>query len=60
LPPEEDDEQWMVDDNFEVFSHGWKGDGSGMGADADANANGQAGGMQGFPAVQGRSSGTSG
>jgi hypothetical protein len=33
LRPESEDLQWLVDDNFEVFSHGWKGDGSGMGAD---------------------------
>ncbi|KAG9206881.1 hypothetical protein G6514_000171 [Epicoccum nigrum] len=34
LRPESEDLQWLVDDNFEVFSHGWKGDGSGAGADA--------------------------
>ncbi|KAF1959579.1 hypothetical protein CC80DRAFT_489702 [Byssothecium circinans] len=34
LRPESEDLQWLVDDNFEVFSHGWKGDGSGVGADA--------------------------
>ncbi|KAF2133229.1 hypothetical protein P153DRAFT_381668 [Dothidotthia symphoricarpi CBS 119687] len=33
LRPESEDLNWLVDDNFEVFSHGWKGDGSGMGAD---------------------------
>ncbi|KAH6616751.1 hypothetical protein C7974DRAFT_51494 [Boeremia exigua] len=33
LRPESEDLQWLVDDNFEVFSHGWKGDGSGLGAD---------------------------
>lgn len=33
LRPESEDLQWLVDDNFEVFSHGWKGDGSGIGAD---------------------------
>lgn len=33
LRPESEDLQWLVDDNFEVFSHGWKGDGSGVGAD---------------------------
>ncbi|KAF9739994.1 transferase family III-like protein [Paraphaeosphaeria minitans] len=33
LRPESEDLQWLVDDNFEVFSHGWKGDGTGMGAD---------------------------
>lgn len=33
LPPESEDLNWLVDDNFEVFSHGWKGDGSGLGAD---------------------------
>lgn len=34
LRPESEDLQWLVDDNFEVFSHGWKGDGTGLGADA--------------------------
>jgi hypothetical protein len=33
LRPESEDLQWLVDDNFEVFSHGWKGDGTGLGAD---------------------------
>jgi hypothetical protein len=33
LRPEAEDLNWLVDDNFEVFSHGWKGDGTGMGAD---------------------------
>ena len=33
LRPESEDLQWLVDDNFEVFSHSWKGDGSGIGAD---------------------------
>lgn len=33
LRPEPEDLQWLVDDNFEVFSHSWKGDGSGIGAD---------------------------
>jgi hypothetical protein len=33
LRPESEDLNWLVDDNFEVFSHGWKGDGTGMGAD---------------------------
>lgn len=33
LRPESEDLQWLVDDNFEVFSHAWKGDGSGLGAD---------------------------
>ncbi|KAF2644657.1 CoA-transferase family III [Massarina eburnea CBS 473.64] len=41
LRPESEDLQWLVDDNFEVFSHGWKGDGSGVGAD------GTLGGMEG-------------
>ncbi|KAF2000030.1 hypothetical protein P154DRAFT_435635 [Amniculicola lignicola CBS 123094] len=36
LRPESEDLQWLVDDNFEVFSHGWKGDGTGVGADAAA------------------------
>lgn len=25
LPPESEDLPWLVDDNFEVFSHSWKG-----------------------------------
>jgi hypothetical protein len=33
LRPESEELNWLVDDNFEVFSHGWKGDGSGVGAD---------------------------
>jgi hypothetical protein len=33
MRPESEDLEWMVDDNFEVFSHGWKGDGTGVGAD---------------------------
>lgn len=33
MRPESEDLNWLVDDNFEVFSHGWKGDGSGLGAD---------------------------
>ncbi|KAF1837333.1 hypothetical protein BDW02DRAFT_162097 [Decorospora gaudefroyi] len=33
LPPESEDLNWLIDNNFEVFSHGWKGDGTGMGAD---------------------------
>lgn len=33
LRPESEDLQWLVDDNFEVFSHGWKGDGSSLGAE---------------------------
>lgn len=33
MRPESEDLQWLVDDNFEVFSHGWKGDGTGLGAD---------------------------
>ena len=37
LRPESEDLQWLVDDNFEVFSHGWKGDGSGLGADGTLN-----------------------
>lgn len=37
LRPVSEDLQWLVDDNFEVFSHGWKGDGSGVGADGTLN-----------------------
>ncbi|KAF2712244.1 hypothetical protein K504DRAFT_464322 [Pleomassaria siparia CBS 279.74] len=37
MRPESEDLQWLVDDNFEVFSHGWKGDGSGVGADTAMN-----------------------
>lgn len=33
LRPESEDLNWLVDDNFEVFSHSWKGDGTGVGAD---------------------------
>ena len=33
LRPESEDLQWLVDDNFEVFSHSYQGDGSGMGVD---------------------------
>ncbi|KAF2687210.1 hypothetical protein K458DRAFT_296867 [Lentithecium fluviatile CBS 122367] len=33
LRPDSEDLGWLVDDNFEVFSHGWKGDGSGVGTD---------------------------
>ena len=40
LRPESEDLQWLVDDNFEVFSHGWKGDGSGLGADSGLNGEG--------------------
>ena len=38
LRPESEDLNWLVDDNFEVFSHGWKGDGTGMGADGTMDA----------------------
>jgi hypothetical protein len=38
MRPESEDLQWLVDDNFEVFSHGWKGDGTGMGADGTLDA----------------------
>ena len=37
MRPESEDLQWLVDDNFEVFSHGWKGDGNGVGADGSLN-----------------------
>ncbi|PVI07364.1 hypothetical protein DM02DRAFT_608902 [Periconia macrospinosa] len=37
MRPESEDLQWLVDDNFEVFSHGWKGDGSGVGGDGTLN-----------------------
>lgn len=30
MRPENEDLQWLVDDNFEVFSHIYKGDGDGM------------------------------
>ncbi|KAH8732267.1 hypothetical protein GQ44DRAFT_602807 [Phaeosphaeriaceae sp. PMI808] len=33
LRPESEDLNWLVDDNFEAFSHSWKGDGTGLGAD---------------------------
>lgn len=42
LRPESEDLQWMIDDNFEVFSHGWKGDGTGLGADGTLNGLGEA------------------
>ncbi|OCK83878.1 hypothetical protein K432DRAFT_379093 [Lepidopterella palustris CBS 459.81] len=32
LRPESEDLQWLVDDNFEVFSHNWKGDGEAVGS----------------------------
>lgn len=35
MPPESEDLQWLVDENFDVFSHGWKGDGTGLGADGE-------------------------
>jgi hypothetical protein len=41
MRPESEDLQWLVDDNFEVFSHGWKGDGSGLGADAEVGVEGE-------------------
>lgn len=37
MRPESEDLQWLVDDNFEVFSHNWKGDGSGIGPDGTLN-----------------------
>jgi hypothetical protein len=37
LKPMSEDMQWLVDDNFEVFSHGWRGDGSGVAADGTLN-----------------------
>lgn len=40
LRPESEDLQWLVDDNFEVFSHNWKGDGSGIGPDGMLNGDG--------------------
>ncbi|KAF2191347.1 hypothetical protein K469DRAFT_622924 [Zopfia rhizophila CBS 207.26] len=40
MRPESEDLQWLVDDNFEVFSHEWKGDGTGVGADAGGGVNG--------------------
>ncbi|KAJ4377704.1 hypothetical protein N0V83_000533 [Neocucurbitaria cava] len=40
LRPESEDLNWLVDDNFEVFSHGWKGDGTGMGADGTLDSMG--------------------
>ncbi|KAH6872399.1 hypothetical protein BKA58DRAFT_144888 [Alternaria rosae] len=33
LRPESEDLNWLVDDNFEVFSHSYQGDGTGLGAD---------------------------
>lgn len=42
LRPESEDLGWLVDDNFEVFSHGWKGDGSAVGADGTLNGLGEA------------------
>ncbi|CAI6340217.1 unnamed protein product [Periconia digitata] len=42
MRPESEDLQWLVDDNFEVFSHGWKGDGTGVGADGTLNGLGDA------------------
>ncbi|KAF1947954.1 hypothetical protein EJ02DRAFT_9002 [Clathrospora elynae] len=44
LRPESEDLNWLVDDNFEVYSHGWKGDGTGMGA--DGTIDGLGGGAQ--------------
>lgn len=41
LRPESEDLNWLVDDNFEVFSHGWKGDGTGMGADGSLDGLGE-------------------
>ncbi|KAF2745061.1 hypothetical protein M011DRAFT_479217 [Sporormia fimetaria CBS 119925] len=38
LRPETEDMAWLVDDNYEVFSHHWRGDGSGVGPDAPAGA----------------------
>ena len=32
MRPESEDLQWLVDDNFEVFSHNWKGDGETVGS----------------------------
>lgn len=40
LRPESEDLNWLVDDNFEVFSHGWKGDGTGTGADGTLDSMG--------------------
>ncbi|KAL6703353.1 hypothetical protein ACN47E_009771 [Coniothyrium glycines] len=40
LRPESEDLNWLVDDNFEVFSHGWKGDGTGLGPDGSLDAGG--------------------
>ena len=34
LKPDKEDWEYMVDDNYEAFSHGWKGDGTGVGANA--------------------------
>jgi hypothetical protein len=36
MRPESEDLQWLVDDNFEVFSHSWKGEGN----DGNGGANG--------------------
>ena len=41
LRPESEDLNWLVDDNFEVFSHGWKGDGTGLGADGSLDVMGK-------------------
>jgi hypothetical protein len=43
LRPQSEDLNWLVDDNFEVFSHSWKGDGTGQGADGtmDGTMDGQ-------------------
>ncbi|KAF2865890.1 hypothetical protein BDV95DRAFT_530302 [Massariosphaeria phaeospora] len=48
LRPESEDMQWLVDDNFEVFSHGWKGDDTGVGADGTLNGLGDGDGMEGM------------
>ncbi|KAF2271800.1 uncharacterized protein EI97DRAFT_437487 [Westerdykella ornata] len=40
LPPESEDLRWLVDDNFEVFSHSW----GGAGAGGDGSGGGGAGG----------------
>ncbi|USP73732.1 sphingoid long-chain base transporter rsb1 [Curvularia clavata] len=41
MRPESEDLNWLVDDNFEVFSHSWKGDGTGMGADGTLDGLGE-------------------
>jgi hypothetical protein len=41
LRPESEDLNWLVDDNFEVFSHSWKGDGTGLAADGSLDGMGQ-------------------